>query len=253
MGNSSSSALSDTFDEVNNNLTTLFNDDQSESNVDCSSSQTLNFTIGSSSHVLCTPNVTQVTSLICDLTSITSSSNTANLTTQLQQAVNQAAASSNTAVSGFLSTAVGNSSSSKETIATHIVNNMATYMTNINSSTCSDIASAVQNATITLDGWVGTPNTVCNFGQNLQLTAMASCVTNNVSNSIAADSDLTTALQTAEATNTSGGTGPISEIGSAISSILDSLFTGPIIIIAAIVIVIVIVLVCCLTCCKKKK
>jgi len=149
---------------------------------------------------------------------MTTTFNTSNADTVANQICAQLQAgttSTNSFVSGFLNTAIGNSQNNTTTVNTYLQNLITSNSdTLINNSTVQSYC-IVQNQTITILGTVNSTN--CNFGQNVQLSLVMNAYSNAVISMVNADTTNATAIANAAAANDTANTGPIQELGALLS------------------------------------
>lgn len=241
MGSShSSTTINETVDEVTKNTTNIMNKMTNNSSQVCNTNQQLEVTTGVGSVINCS-NVTlgNVLASKCDMSAVFTQTGSTSILNTLNNAVDQASKSSNKAVQGFLSTTVSDQNQNIN-MATHIKNVLSKNLTTNMQNTCIQNSNGDQNNKLVLNGTINCPNGgSLSAGNNAQVSALASCVTNQAIDILSKDDIINSAVQKLEASNSSKQTGPIQELGKAISDAIGQMGKiGAIIAIVAIVVVI---------------
>jgi hypothetical protein len=238
MGSNQSSTIENTIDIYNQNTFSEVQKLTNSANANCEAKQDINITILPGTHLDCGDgglNVSQVATCTADLSSSFTQDNKTQLKTVMQNALEQTANSSQKAVADFLSTSFSNSNVNQK-LSQHISNVIDTHIENIANNTCAASAKIVQNQTVNIGG-AGTYIKAgsCNFGQNAQASAIASCLTNSMLSTISDNTTLTQSIQDAASKQDSSQTG--------LGSLLSSLFNAYTLIVLAFVIGVVVVIV----------
>jgi len=236
MGNHTSTSISETIDVVNETLTTAMTSTENSAVQNTRETQTLTVNIGVGANVLCTNGIaiTQANQTTATLTSqFTSQDNTAILA-QISAAIDAAASSNNSSVTGLMATKVADSSDDNVTIAEHLKNICATNIDTITQNTCVQSNLVVQNQTINILGNLSAAS--CNFGQNLQMYLVANCMSNSAIEIVNKDTTLSTNIANAAASQDSKANGVdtiTGQITSALAGIFGDATIGYIVIVLA--------------------
>ena len=241
-GNSSSSSISETISACTTNIVNAMSSTTDSASSGALSNQTMTITFEAGSYTNCGSgalNVSQTAQITSDLTATFSTSNSTNLSSAITNAISAAASSSQSQVSGFLGTQIGDSQSSNTTISESIKTFVETNITDIIKNSCSASVANNQTGVYSFYGTLISPGG-CNFGQHVQLTLAVSCLMTSVVSSIASDAVLNKACVAAAATQDQTSTGPIQDVFNGIANVLGSL-TYPILIAAVCIVVAIII------------
>lgn len=238
MGNSQSTSITQTIDIITEKIVTAITNTQSANSVGYASNQSI--TVTNSGLIDCPSsfslqNTAQVTT---SLESVFGSNSNTQIQTLIHNAIDATAASSNKTVTGFMSTAIGNSQSSNTTVQQSLKDKVTVeFCTNI-SSTCSNYATVDQNIVFVNTGILRGAN--CSMGNHVQATMTATCLVNSVVSALESSSEDNAAYTAAAATNDAQSTGPIQEFFAGLANIFSSLSLPFIIGIIAVVLVLIV-------------
>lgn len=224
MGNSTSSTVTDTYNEFNTNLTNIASKTTNNSSQIGLNSQKISIQTGVGSNIDCSPGgfvIGQSVLYDSSLQATFSASNTTELESLLQQALTQTANSTNQNTSGFLNTNIANSNSSNTTVQEQISNLISTNIDNIVTNSCTQSLSSTQNQTITILGNLKASN--CDFSQSGQISLNCSCLSTAILNLASKDTVLTTAVNSGSSSNSVTSTGLLQDLGGLISSIFSGI------------------------------
>lgn len=234
MGSNQSSTISQTVDIVNETCINLMMSNTQVSSAVASVTQSL--TIVNKGVINCgTLNVSQSASASTELIASFNSSQNVDISSVMKTAIDQAASSSNSAVSSFLASTFSDQDTNIN-IAAALKNKVEENVSMITSQTCKASAIIGQNQTMINLGIIS-GTTACNFSQNGAVSVYVSCLSKGLQDAVLANDTLSAVVQKAAAEQDAKASGPIEDIGKALSSIFGS-FTTPVIIgIIAIVVV----------------
>jgi len=218
----SSSYTQSIIDDYNANLTNIMVNNSSSSLSTCKTNQRI--TIDELILVNCPVAIDQNSQVVCNLKSEFSGSNTANLSSMLQSAVDNSAETSQKSTQGFLATSVSASVSATD-MRTYIKN---IIQTNVNQSL---VESCITESNVDQDNHlkkISCNSGKVNVGQNAQLNQFSSCMTTMVVDLLKNDTIVTKAISKAvtEQTTTQKG----------LDSLLEALL-GPLIVVAIVMII----------------
>ncbi len=221
MGNKQSTTINQTIDICNENVVNLLSQTTNVANAIANSQQslTLDFT---GSTITCKQgiSVSQVIGANIDLTAVFSTSNSNEMATVLQNAVQAASESENKSVSGFLAAKIADSQDNDTTIKQHLKNIIQQNIQSIVDNTCTAQVSTVQEGKIIMRDMTLYSDGQCNFDQLIQLRLAVNCSTNTVIQNVISDSVLNEAMIKSAAVNDSKA-GGLEDVISAIGSILN--------------------------------
>lgn len=235
---SSENSLTNTIDQINQNVTNLMQSAVNSSSSNCSVVN--NLTLDIDENIGCSINTVQNGFVSCKLDAIFSSTNNLDFNSIANQAIDQAANGTNKTVSDFLSTS-SSSSSNNITNAAYIKNLVEKNISSSTQSSCLADATVVNNQTIHVKKMDCTKNqdAVQDFSQTGQVNSVSSCLSQAITDLLTNDSTLQQASQKTTASNDTQQKG----LGDFISDLLSGL-TRPLII--GIIGIVVLLVVCCI-------
>lgn len=238
MGNKQSSSIKQTMDVVTENMVNSMTEITNSQSQVIATNQTFNLTVNGT--VDCRPGELQViqeNQTRANMEGVFSQVNEQEIQRQISSALDAASQSSNSAVTGFLSTKVGDSQSNVQEISQHIKTLVETNISNIVKNECTQTVATAQTNTIVVNGNIFSNG--CRFTQSIQLELSIRCMGDFVASLIEKDEILNTAVNKAAAANDSVATGPISEFFAGLSGLWGTLLLP--LIIGAVVIGLVLV------------
>lgn len=242
MGNTNSSTINQTIDVINQTMVNSFTSTSNSAYIKQASSQEITFEVGPNGSVDCgtgTLTIEQVAQTTVNLQAEFSSKSSADLSAAIKGAIDAAAASSQSQVSGFASTAVADSNNTNITIAEHLKNIVDQNITNITQNSCIADASNIQTEHILINGKLKSNG--CHFGQNFQGNLAVNCVTSSVIDLISKDSILSDNIAKAAATQDMKSTGFLQDLGGLLSGLGLTLILPFIIILVVVIIFVVLI------------
>lgn len=204
MGSSSSkNTLEIVNDTINQNLTNILVNVQNSNSALCSSNQSMNLEFGEKANFLCGIDISQGTSVNCNLSSMFKTTSNADLTTLTNQAIDSSANSSNSTTQNFLSASVSDSNNNT-TMKNYIKNLVEKNVNSTTTNTCIAQASADQSLNLKINSKVGCKpdGTSLNLSQNAQVAVLSSCITDNLFGVIANDAVVQKAVSEGSVSNT---------------------------------------------------
>jgi len=239
MGSNQSTEISSTVDIFNKNLFNLMISTKNQATQSCVTNQHINTSFRNSTIENCGIDISQQATVSCNLSSMFSDQSSTSLSTLIKTAMDQTADSSNDSTQSFLATALSNQDSNMD-LKTYITNIVEKNITMETVNTCISSSELKQDGTFVFDGMkinCGNKGNI-EISQNIQLVALADCVTNKITDILSTDTNITDLLQKLSQENTSSQKG-ISEL---IDSIAKMLGTVGIIIAVVIVVALLVAL-----------
>ena len=229
----SSTSLSEVMSDYNANLTSLMNNVASTSSSTCAINN--NVSISAGSFKGCNLDVSQTGKVVCNLAQTFTSSNSANLSTLMQNAANQTASAASTSLNGALALGTSNANTNIS-VKQAITNVIQTDIANNIANSCIASGEINNNFQIQVAGLVdctGNPNAFLDLVQGGQMAVTANCVTTALTNALEASATYNSSSQAATGTSSATNEGAIDAIFSGISGIISSigsLFSTPVLI-----------------------
>ncbi len=239
-GSSSKTSVTSVVDVINEKMTDITTKMVNSSSQSCTTNQTLNVEVGETANIKnCDFNMTNTSATVCNMAAVFNQSGSTSILNQIDQAIDNAATSSNKQTQSFLSAPI--SSNSTTDMRTHIKNISRTKLTTEMQNTCIQNANVDQRNTIVIKGKFDcSEKGSITGGNNAQVNALSSCVASQLLDVLSSDETVNNAIQSSSTTSESKSTGPIDELGSIITGIFSSISQAYIALIAAGVIVLIV-------------
>lgn len=225
-GSSAQATIENTVESINKNLLSIISNKQNDASVNCTTNQVAKILIGEKAVVNnCDLNIGQTAFIKkCNLQSGFSDNSSNDLSTLVNQAVEQTGTADSKAVSDFLSSKTESNSNvtNKQTIQNILSKEINSSVKN----SCKLNSSIQQDGTIEIRGkYTCGPSGKIDISQYAELEALGSCISDVISSILTNDQTLLASATVANAKSTAEGKGltsMISALGTALTSMLDS-------------------------------
>ncbi len=197
MGSSQSTqtTIKQTIDVITQNMTNIMVNVKNQNSSLCQTIQSQPITL--KNIVGCSLNASQTANVSCNLTSMFSSTTNANLSTLINNAIDQAMTNSTKAVQEFLSTPLSSQDTNTNVdVGAYMKSLIQTNFTNNQQNTCINQATIVQGQPVVIDGYKCTDSSQSiNIGQNADIINLSNCVTNTITSILTSDATINTIAQ----------------------------------------------------------
>lgn len=212
MGSAQSTTESEAISIITQNMTNITQSTTNKSAMTCDANNDMIVNIDNSTCGSITEG--QTINGTCNLSSFFTTSNASDISNIINNAIQQATTSSNSAVNGFLDSSVSYQNTNMS-LSTALQNFVTTNVTQIVTNSCVNNALFTNASTVTVSN--STIPGVCDFSQAIQFSAACECIVNSATSAIANNSEINTAVQSASATQASTG-GGVADVISALTS-----------------------------------